>query len=169
MNKQNFEGWITGFLEGEGSFDVNLSKKKAKSGVVYMGCYAKFMIGLRQDDYRALEFIQKKLKCGKIIKYIEFSNHFGKQPMCRYTITIVKDLKEKLMPIIDRVGMYSKKRKDYKIWKKGVNYIYKVQKKYGWKSWIKGKRFFKKFTEKDYEYIGELAKQLREVRKYKDD
>jgi hypothetical protein len=59
-------GFITGFVDGEGCFSVNISKDKKRNTGFQIT--QSFRINLHRKDSAVLVLIQKKLKVGKIYK-----------------------------------------------------------------------------------------------------
>ena len=58
MSDEEFNQWLVGFTDGEGSFYIGVSKNESIS--------FSYTIKLHKDDLKTLEFIKSKLNCGSI-------------------------------------------------------------------------------------------------------
>jgi len=74
--------WVTGFVDGEGSFQISiLENKKLKTGWVVS---PKFQIVLHEKDRALLELIRSSFGVGKIFKH-------GKNSI-QYRVSLIKEL-----------------------------------------------------------------------------
>lgn len=105
MNREQFSRWLTGFIDGEGNFQVFLDRHYLK---------IMFRIRLHKDDHNILQKIQEFLGVGRIIM---------DGNSCLFTITNVKDLKTVLFPLLDKYNLYSTKWLDYLDFKKAVLFL----------------------------------------------
>jgi len=109
--------WIVGFIEGEGNFNVSLSKNfKTKTWTCPFEYYPilQFRIFLREDDLKVLQKIKKTLEMGKIYKKsMEYNRNKGINARDQYVyyITSSKDL-NKFKEILQKHEFHSKKKKD---------------------------------------------------------
>lgn len=109
-------GWITGFVDGEGCFNINIVKNKNyKTG---FSVEVRFSIGLRAEDKPILELIKNKLNVGSVIK--QGSQFF------KFRLSSVKDL-EVLINHLDKYPPLTKKYADYILWKKVFNIVKKKE------------------------------------------
>ena len=109
-------GWITGFVDGEGCFNINIvQNKNYKTG---FSVEVRFSIGLRAEDKPILELIKNNLNVGSVIK--EGSQIF------KFRLSSVKDL-EVLINHLDKYPLLTKKYADYILWKKVFNIVKKKE------------------------------------------
>ena len=110
--KEDFFGWLIGFIEGEGCFTFLSGSEKNQ-------IVASFQLSLSIRDSDIIKKIHSKLGMGKI--------HYATQRQSksiRIRVTKIKDIK-KLINILDRFQFRTKKEHDYILWKKGVDIISK--------------------------------------------
>jgi NADH-ubiquinone oxidoreductase chain 4 len=105
--ESDFVQWFVGFTDAEGLFAVYVDK----SGLPKLS----FRITLHMDDLAVLEFIQKKLGTGVILK---------SRDTFVYYISKIEELESKLFPIFDSFPLNTSKNLDYLIFKK-VYYLKK--------------------------------------------
>lgn len=94
-----FLQWLVGFVDGEGSFKISISKNY----VTY-----KFQIKLHIDDISILKFIQSQLNAGTII--IE-------KNQARYRISKKEDIKTKIIPIFTKYPLQGTKSLNFRDFK----------------------------------------------------
>ena len=109
--------WLVGFIEGEGNFNVSLSKSHKKYHPNYSFEYypiLQFRIFLREDDLSVLEKIRSTLSIGNIYKKsYAYSRKKGINSRDQYAfyITGLKDL-FKLKEFLSSCEFHTKKKKD---------------------------------------------------------
>jgi len=108
--------YISGFVDGEGSFSVSVSKHKTLKRKLEVR--PEFEIELRADDTEIIERIQKSLDCGKI--YQLNYEKYGWYPHVKYKVSSIKALTEKIIPFFDRHPLQAKKKKVYQIFREIV-------------------------------------------------
>lgn len=99
ITHNQFNQWLSGFIDGEGSFHVGLTKKNT---MVF-----KFIISLHIDDILILYKIQKHLKTGKVYKYPKNSN-------CNYTINGLHNCFISILPLLNEFPLLTTKYYDFK-------------------------------------------------------
>jgi hypothetical protein len=107
MKKEQFSRWLTGFIDGEGNFQVYLDRNYLR--VI-------FRIRLHIDDITTLEKIRDFLGVGRVA--IEGSS-------CVFIISNVKDLLTILFPLLDKYHLYTTKWLDYLDFKSVVLFLSK--------------------------------------------
>nr|AAX34435.1 LAGLIDADG homing endonuclease [Cyclocybe aegerita] len=105
MNTNQFSLWFSGFIDGEGNFQVFLDRQYLR---------AIFRIRLHIDDIAILFKIKKFLGVGKV------SIHGS---ICLYSITNTRDIKNVLLPLLDNYKLYTSKWLDYIDFKLVINYL----------------------------------------------
>jgi hypothetical protein len=108
--------YVAGFIDGEGSFSVSISRHKTlRSGIEVR---PEFEIELRADDRNILERIVKTIGCGKI--YDCSYERYGWYPHAKLKVTSAREMTEKLFPFLDRYPLQAKKAKTYKLFREIV-------------------------------------------------
>jgi hypothetical protein len=105
MNREQFSRWLTGFIDGEGNFQIYLDRNYLR---------VMFRIRLHIDDIDTLEKIRYFLGVGRVA--IEGSS-------CVFIISNVKDLLTILFPLLDKYHLYTTKWLDYLDFKSVVIYL----------------------------------------------
>jgi hypothetical protein len=80
--------WLTGFVNGEGTFDVKIYKSKSKIG---QSVQLRFRISQHERDTQLMELIKKYLGCGQIEKH-------SKHKAVALVVTRFSDNTNKLIP-----------------------------------------------------------------------
>ncbi len=162
QERRDFGNWLVGFTDGEGCFQLMISKNKPMPDGLLRS--STFRIGLRYDDKPILEKIRGYLGCGTI--YDNFTACKIKSttnPSAEFRVADIKDLATKIVPFFEKFQLRSKKKRDFDIWKKGVEVSYlvnckpRIYKSYGY-------GYEPKWLDKDKERFSELDRQLKEVR-----
>lgn len=118
---QRINPWyITGFVEGEGSFGIIISKHKTKK----LGYDARlsFEIELRGDDQSILEKIQQFFTCGHIYK-LNYER-YGWMPHAKYSIRKLSDIRDKLVPFFRKYPLQGKKAKDFALFCQALEEVF---------------------------------------------
>lgn len=113
LNNNGFYYWFAGFVDGEGCFYIKKNRKRwMKVGLC---------ICLRKDDINVLNLIQKNLGFGYVApKKIYYDSRCKQQnPQAVYYCEKKSDCL-KLVEIFDKYPLLSKKKFDYKIWRRVV-------------------------------------------------
>lgn len=112
--------YIGGFVEGEGSFGIIISKHKTKK--LGLDARLSFEIELRGDDRRILEEIRSYLGCGNIyeLKY----DRYGWMPHAKYSIRRLSDIRDKLVPFFKKYPLRGKKKKDFALFCKALEEVF---------------------------------------------
>ena len=91
MNRNQFSLWLSGFIDGEGNFQVFLDRNYLR---------AVFRIRLHIDDIAILFKIKDFLGVGKVS--IHGSN-------CLFSITNIRDMQKVLIPLLDKYNLFTTK------------------------------------------------------------
>lgn len=116
-------GWITGFVDGEGCFSVSIfrnAKSKIKLG---WQIFPEFVVSQGEKSKKSLEIIEKYFDCGYIIRNKRKDNHH--EDMLKYCVRSIIDLREKIIPFFESNRLKTYKSKDFTIFKRIVEIIYK--------------------------------------------
>jgi len=99
--------WISGFICGEGNFDVDIHK--AKSHKIGYQVQLKFKICQHERDIKLLELLIKYLCSSKITKASRF-------PVVYLTITKLEQINKVLIPLFNNYPMFGVKQLDFLDW-----------------------------------------------------
>ena len=94
INREQFSNWLTGFIDGEGNFQVSLDRNYLR---------VMFRIRLHIDDL-VLQKIRDFLGVGRVV--IEGNR-------CLFIISDVKSILAVLFPLLDKYQLYTTKWLDY--------------------------------------------------------
>lgn len=103
-----FDCWLSGFIDGEGSF--NICKQSANQSYD-----VRMTIKLRDDDLAILEKCQARI--GGRLNFFTPKN--GSKPQVTLYVSSTADCK-RVISILDRFPLRAKKKKDYIVWKQAV-------------------------------------------------
>lgn len=116
QNKKLKPYYVSGFIDGEGSFSVSVGKHNTlKRGFEIR---PEFEIELRADDREILERILITIGCGRI--YDLSYERYGWFPHVKYKITSTKDMRDYLFPFLDEYPLQAKKAEVYMFFKEIV-------------------------------------------------
>jgi hypothetical protein len=102
--------YLTGFVDGEGSFNLSLRKGK---GYKY-GWQIGPSFNVSQKDKTILLLLQKTLNCGRI--------KTRKDGISSFVVEDLRSLKEKIIPFFDKFSFLSSKSKiNFKIFKEAIS------------------------------------------------
>lgn len=142
--------YAVGFIEGEGSFSVSINRNRTLCRGVEVR--PEFEIELRADDRELLERILITIGCGKI--YDCSYDRYGWYPHVKYKVMSVKEMKQFLLPFLDRYPLQGKKAKVYALFRKIVLMVEKKE----------------HLTDQGFEKIQQLRNQMRKFgKKHRDE
>ena len=98
--------WITGFVNGEGSFDIKIYQSKTKTGY---GVQLRFRIPQHERDTQLIEILMKYFGSGVIEKHTQF-------PAVTLVIVKFSHIIEKVIPFFELYPLIGIKRKDFLDW-----------------------------------------------------
>jgi hypothetical protein len=87
-------GWVVGFVDGEGCFSMAIQRCR----VMKLGwqVFPEFVVTQGAKSLSALQFLMQFFCCGRIFVNRRHDNH--KEPLYRFCVCAVKDLREKIVP-----------------------------------------------------------------------
>jgi hypothetical protein len=107
--QERLEGWIVGFVDGEGCFSVSMIKNPTtKNG---WQVFPEFVVTQGQKSVKSLQLIKKYFGCGKIYVNHRRDNH--KENICRYCVRSIQDLSEKVVPFFIKNKLKTAKGADF--------------------------------------------------------
>lgn len=95
MNREQFSSWLSGFIDGEGNFQVYLDRNYLR---------VMFRIRLHIDDVAVLHKIRDFLGVGRVVT---------NGNSCVFIISEVNSLSNVLFPLLDKYKLYTTKWLDY--------------------------------------------------------
>ena len=105
-------GFITGFIDAEGSYMALFRHRAEGYNNVGWHIEAVFQVKLHRKDVKLLESLQSYFGVGKIVKSGEYASAF--------VVRSLKDITDKVLPHFDNYPLKTKKRADYLIWREIV-------------------------------------------------
>lgn len=105
--------WVSGFIDGEGSFTLKFIKRSGYS--LGWGVEPAFTIGLHAKDLLLLEKIQAFFGVGKIA--------IGNNNVVFYYVSSVQELTDVIIPHFERFPLITKKKADYLLFKSALDII----------------------------------------------
>lgn len=159
---EGFGHWLSGFVDGEGSFMLNpkIRRKTLWNGNEYTWREygVLFTLGLRLDDLPTLTEIRRQLRCG----HIEIMAQRGtSRPSARFRVSNCDDLFHIIVPFFERFPLRAKKRGDFEIWKEGVKIAYRSK-----HSRFPRNKRNQRVTRDQWEEHLDLARQIKAHRRY---
>lgn len=106
-----FGYWFSGFFDGEGCI-VAFTRQCTRSKYSEFRLSVRIMV--RDDDFNVIKRIQDNLQVGHISRG---KSHGATNPTVAWTCERVQDLAEVIIPLFDNYPLYTKKAKEYAIWK----------------------------------------------------
>jgi hypothetical protein len=98
--------WITGFVDGEGTFDIKIYSSKTNVGFAVQ---LRFRIPQHDRDSRLIELIMKYFRSGSIEKHT-------KHPSVTLVITKFTTISAKIIPFFESYPLNGVKKFDYLDW-----------------------------------------------------
>ena len=98
--------WITGFVSGEGNFDVRVSRSTNKIG---HRVQLRFRVTQHERDTKLMELLINFFNSGKIYKY-------PKQPAVSFTVLNITDITQTIIPFFEKYPLLGIKHYDYLDW-----------------------------------------------------
>lgn len=102
----NFEEWLVGFTDGDGTFNIYINKKNNKLIFTYK-------IALSSNNLQLLNYIKSELKCGDV--GLETNKHIA-----YFRIRDRVHLLQKVIPIFDKYPLLTSKQFNYLKFKKAL-------------------------------------------------
>lgn len=109
-----FWSWLAGFSDGEACFALRFSGAKWKS------YHPDFIIGLRADDWRILDAIQRRTDIGYTRSV---PRRGGDNPQIAWHVTGLADSQALAVGFRLGCGLFAKKRRDFELWAEAVELI----------------------------------------------
>ena len=110
-------GWVVGFVDGEGCFSVSVQRCR----VVKLGwqVFPEFVVTQGAKSLSALKSLQQFFACGRIFINRRRDNH--KEPIYRFCVRSVDDLRRKIVPFIQENLVRTAKREAFEVFVQVLN------------------------------------------------
>ena len=163
--RDQFGYWLSGFVDGEGSFVLSFNRDSRK-GKVTLHPVTYFKITLRCDDREILLKIHSYWGVGKVNQYKAVEGHNG-QPLSSFIITRLIDSRDIIIPHFDRYPLRAKKAGDYEIWRQGVMLLVNARNRPHDCKRPQGGTYFR-YTDEEKTQFGILKDKLRGNRAFRE-
>jgi hypothetical protein len=109
QERLRLEGWVSGMIDGEGCFCVNINRCAAVS----LGWQVRpeFVVTQGARSERALETLQEFFGCGAIYRNTRRDNH--REDVFRWCVRRGIDLRERIVPFMCEVPLRTAKAQDF--------------------------------------------------------
>ncbi len=154
IDRDVFGNWLSGFTDGEGCFAFQISRVS--------GPLVRFAIGLRADDFKCLQLIQRYWQCGGVK---DRWSRVGDNPSATFVVSKVSECHQIVVPHFEKHPLFAKKQRDFLIWKSGVELAYKVRMRPIRNRGGRGGRI-PKWTKDELEHFTSLYSVLRSTRQF---
>lgn len=111
QERQFLNGWVVGFVDGEGCFSVSLIKNSTTASGYQV--FPEFVVTQGEKSLSSLKLIQEFFSCGNIFVNRRNDNH--RENLYRYCVRSRKDLITKIIPYFRTNQLQTAKSKDFKI------------------------------------------------------
>lgn len=108
------EGWIVGFVDGEGCFSVSIIKNATtKFG---WQVFPEFVVTQSEKSKKSLHILNKFFGCGKIFVNNRYDNH--NENIYRYCVRSKIELSERIIPFFEKNQLKTAKKEDFNFFSK---------------------------------------------------
>jgi hypothetical protein len=109
QERLRLEGWVSGFIDGEGCFCVNINRCSATR----LGWQVRpeFVVTQGARSLGALETLEEFFGCGAIYRNTRHDNH--REDVYRWCVRRRDDLVERVVPFVQKVPLRTSKAGDY--------------------------------------------------------
>lgn len=108
--------WIVGFVDGEGTFAVNLFRNNTSK--LGWQCFPEFVITQSYKSIDSLLSVKEFFACGQIYINKRYDNH--REDLVKYCVRSRIDLTQKIIPFFDNYHLRTSKSDDFKRFSKIV-------------------------------------------------
>src|SRR3989344_7766977 len=111
QERLRFEGWINGFVDGEGCFTISIIRNKYGLQV-----FPEFVVSQGEKSRTALKKIEKFFGCGYINLNTRRDNHH--EQMLKYCVRSIHDLNNKIIPFFEKNNLKTYKQRDFQVFRR---------------------------------------------------
>ena len=108
QERLRLEGWVAGFIDGEGCFCVNINR----CSTLRLGWQVRpeFVVTQGKRSLASLELLQEFFDCGSIYRNTRRDNH--REDVFRWCVRRRHDLEERIVPFLEEVPLRTAKAED---------------------------------------------------------
>ena len=108
QERLRLEGWVAGFIDGEGCFSVNINR----CSVMKLGWQVRpeFVVTQGERSVSSLELLQSFFGCGSIYRNARRDNH--REDVLRWCVRRRADLEKRVIPFLEEVPLRTAKSED---------------------------------------------------------
>lgn len=110
QERLRIEGWITGFVDGEGCFSVSIFRNPSASSGWQV--FPEFVVTQGERSLQALRILQKFFGCGRIYVNRRYDNHT--ENLYRYCVRSLEDLQTKIAPFFQHNKLLTAKAEEFR-------------------------------------------------------
>jgi hypothetical protein len=105
------EGWISGFIDGEGCFSVAVNRCR----VMQLGWQVRpeFVVTQGARSIGALEILEKYFDCGRVYRNARHDNH--REDVYRWCVRRRSDLEARIVPFVRELPLRTAKAQDFEM------------------------------------------------------
>lgn len=105
QERLRLEGWVAGFIDGEGCFSVNINR----CSVMKLGWQVRpeFVVTQAERSRASLETLQSFFDCGAIYRNVRRDNH--REDVLRWCVRRREDLETRILPFLREVPLRTAK------------------------------------------------------------
>ena len=103
------EGWISGFVDGEGCFSISIFDNPSMSSGRQV--FPEFVVTQGERSLPALQLLQEFFGCGHIYLNRRYDNHT--ENLYRYCVRSVEELVTKIVPFFQRNRLQTAKAEEF--------------------------------------------------------
>lgn len=112
-------GWITGYVDGEGCFQVSIIKnQRTKFG---WQIFPEFVVTQNEKSKNSLLLLKDYFSCGEV--YINRRKDNRKENLYRYCVRSISDLNEKIIPFFTENKLKTAKKDNFNYFSKVVKML----------------------------------------------
>lgn len=120
---------ITALVSKEGCFDLQFrrdTRHKRLNSPTYYRWKIQFVVAEPKENLKILQIVKKEFDCGEVCI---------SKDQARYSVQKIDDINNKVIPFLKRNKLSGKKEKDFQLWRRASEIIYKNKGKYlaSWK------------------------------------
>jgi hypothetical protein len=108
QERLRLEGWVAGFIDGEGCFCVNINRCLT----LRLGWQVRpeFVVTQGERSLASLELLQEFFDCGAIYRNTRRDDH--REDVFRWCVRRRRDLEERIVPFLEQVPLRTAKAED---------------------------------------------------------
>ena len=119
QERLKMNGWITGFIDGEGCFSISIFRNKTSK--LGWQVFPELAVTQGEKSLKSLNLIKEFFGCGKIFVNRRHDNH--KENIYRYCVRSPKDLCTVIIPFFKANKLRTAKAEDFKYFSEAIELI----------------------------------------------